>query len=63
VLLKFLKRLPAGQALFLRPYKGLKKAKQKLNIGGGTALAVEKVKPDPLNLTVNTVVGKRPCML
>ena len=23
-------------------------------------MAVEKVKPDPLNLTVNTVVGKRP---
>jgi hypothetical protein len=41
----------------------LTNVKQKSNIGGGTALAVEKVKPDPLNLTVNTVVGKRPCML
>ena len=30
-----------------------------MDVCGGTALAVEKVEPDPWNLSVNTVVGSK----
>ena len=34
-------------------------SKVHMDVCGGTALAVEKVEPDPWNLSVNTVVGKQ----
>ena len=31
----------------------------RINNAGGTSMEVEKAKPDPLNLLVNTIVGKQ----